>query len=155
MNPSELLKQLRDLQTPPEPGWWPPAIGWWLFAIITLVVLGWLLVTIGSAWRRWRQRQRQLHRLRELCLNCPTAQLAAELSILLRRLALSRFPREQVAGLYGEDWLRFLNRSAATDQFTHGPGRALLTAPYQPTVKQTDGCQTLPRLAERWIRLNF
>jgi hypothetical protein len=34
MNPEEL--DLRDIQLPDAPGWWPPAPGWWLL----LAVLG-------------------------------------------------------------------------------------------------------------------
>ena len=53
-----------------------------------------------------------------------------ELSILMRRIAITRFPRNSVAGLSGEDWLQFLDQSGNTDQFTTGPGRALVSAPY-------------------------
>ena len=156
MNPTDLLQQLHDIQTPPEPDWWPPAIGWWLLALLTLILLGWLTFTLWKGWRRWRWRQRQSKQLHALCTNCPAPQLASEVSVLLRRLALTHFPPEQVAGLHGEDWLRFLDSSAATDQFSRGPGRALLTAPYQnPDSTQTDWPQTLPQLAERWIKRNL
>ena len=36
-----------------------------------------------------------------------------------------------MAGLTGERWLEFLDKSGDTDQFTCGPGRLLITAPYE------------------------
>jgi len=156
MNPTELLQQLRDIQTPPTPDRWPPAFGWWLLALLGLAALVWLGIQMWTAWRRWQRRQRQLRQLRQLFQACPAAQLSTELSILLRRLALTRFPREQVAGLHGEDWLRFLDKSSATDQFSQGAGRILLSAPYrQPTAANNERRQRLQRLAERWIKRNF
>lgn len=50
MNP---LDQLRDIHTPPPPGWWPPAPGWWLLAALAL---GAILLAGLWLWRRYRRR---------------------------------------------------------------------------------------------------
>lgn len=78
-----------------------------------------------------------------------TRALLAALSQLLRRYALACFPRDQVSGLQGSDWLAFLDRSGATEVFSHGPGAALSTAPYQqdPHVDTT----ALLAAAREWI----
>ena len=58
-------------------------------------------------------------------------QLVVELSILLRRVALAKFPHHQVAGLVGIKWLQFLDKTGNTQEFTNGVGKFLCTAPYQ------------------------
>ena len=55
-------------------------------------------------------------------------------SALLRRAALARYARAEVAPLCGESWLAFLDRSGRTSAFTGGAGRALVLAPYDPAA---------------------
>lgn len=76
--------------------------------------------------------------------------ILAELSILLRRVAISRYGRQQVAALHGEDWLAFLDRTGRTEAFTQ-QGRALLDAPYQRQTSQ-DAVPLLD-LAHHWLRV--
>lgn len=150
----DALAALRDIHLPAEPGWWPPAPGWWLLTLIVLAVL----TTLAHHTKKWRAkslpRRRALHRLAELQSRsdqgCDPVSLIGDLSTLLRRTALARYPREDVAGLTGQNWLRFLDRSGDTDQFTVGPGECLMSAPY----RQQDSIDTagVLRLAESWIR---
>jgi hypothetical protein len=138
MNPQ--LADLHDIHLPLEPSWWPPAPGWWLLTGLVLVLSGLLM-----RWL-WQQRQRQAWR-REALAELARLRLALQagemddgavlqaLSILLRRLLLSRRPREQVAGLHAEAWLRLLDEELrADDWFSRGEGRLLATAPYQATA---------------------
>ena len=150
----ELLQQLRDIHSAPEPHWWPPAIGWWLLALLLGYSLFWLSTNGRRRWRRWRLRRMALGQLQHLFANSSSQELAAELSLLLRRLALSAYPREQVAGLHGEAWLNFLDRSGATDQFSRGPGRLLLDAPYREAADEFPA-KVLQELTEQWVRRNF
>ncbi len=76
--------------------------------------------------------------------------LLAELSTLLRRAAMVRHPRVQVAGLTGEDWLAFLDDD--THAFSRGLGRSLISAPYA-RVARVD-LEALLSLCERWLRRN-
>ena len=78
-----------------------------------------------------------------------TRRLAAELSVLLRRLCLSRLPREQVAGLTGHAWLRKLDSQLPGDHFQNGIGRVLVEAPYASHA-ELDG-EALLQLCERWV----
>ena len=52
----------------------------------------------------------------------------------MRRAALARYARAEVAPLCGEAWLAFLDRSGRTTAFTGGAGRALVLAPYDPAA---------------------
>lgn len=127
---------LRDLHLPPIPGWWPPAPGWWLLVALVIVLL-FLLLFLWQRARRLRYRRealRQLHALEENG-SLPDSALVAELSALLRRAALCAFPDDSCAGLSGEEWLRFLDRSRKEQPFSTGVGRSLATAPYQRTVE--------------------
>ncbi len=71
--------------------------------------------------------------------------------MLLRRVALHRYAREEVASLSGEAWLAFLDGALGPDApFQDGPGRVLGVGPYAPeTLVETDA---LVALCERWIR---
>ena len=156
MNPA--LAQLRDIHLPPPVSWWPPAPGWWLLAAASS------LSALGLyAWWRRRRRDRwrrsalaELARLRGL-LESQQAEppgLIVELSVLLRRAALSRFPREDVASLHGERWLAFLDRSLGEGSpFQAGEGRLLATAPYLPKAAiAVDSMSALFALAEHWLK---
>jgi hypothetical protein len=80
--------------------------------------------------------------------------LLRELSVLLRRIALSYFPRTQVASLSGEAWLGFLDQAlagtAVPEGFRRGPGRALAEGPFAPSADAVDA-PTLERLCQAWL----
>jgi Domain of unknown function (DUF4381) len=155
MNPTgDPLAALRDIQLPAPVSGWPPAPGWWALSALTLAALA-----VGGAWlwRLWRRGSArrsalaEIHRLADAYRSQGTAtDLAANLSVLLRRLALVRFPHERVAGLTGEDWLAFLDRTGGGERFTRGAGRVLATAPYART-SDVDA-ESLLDLAGDWIR---
>ena len=150
---SDPLAALRDIHLPADPTFWPPAPGWWLVIGLLLMIIA---LVSWQAWRRWlrlrpvRSAQKILTALHEqLREGAATPALAAELSTLIRRLALWRFSNSAVAGLTGPDWLRFLDRTLGDTQFSQGPGRWLLTAPYAPS--STVELSELLALTQRWI----
>jgi len=146
LNPHAL--PLRDIHLPEAPGWWPPAPGWWLLAGLALV----LLAGLGWLWRRHRRGRHRRLALREIekLSQLPAAELAAELSQLLRRAALCHFPRRDCAGLCGEAWLEFLDHPFPERPFSRGAGRALLEAPYRPEAGIDT--QALLELCRRWLK---
>jgi len=129
---------LRDIHLPSGIAWWPPALGWWL---ILLTVL--LIIVAGVLFYRYR-KSRKLHKaaLNELeniqktyKQNQNDQQLVQSLSIWLRRVCLSFYPRMEVAGLTGKDWIEFLDHAtlkpSAQQYFSEDPGTVLISAPYQ------------------------
>jgi len=141
---------LRDIHLPPPPGWWPPAPGWWLLAGL-VVLLGFLLALLWRRIKRLRYRRQALQQLADLeQQGFPASTLLAELSMLLKRAALSAFPEENCAALNGEDWLRFLDRSLKDNSFSQGIGRCLATGPYQSAV-EIDRTALLS-LCRRWLQ---
>jgi hypothetical protein len=74
-------------------------------------------------------------------------------SALLKRAALSRFPRAQVAALTGAEWLAFLDRTGGAGAFADGPGRVIADGAYAP--RQDCDADALIGLARRWLRQNL
>jgi len=150
--PAEALP-LRDIVLPIRIGWWPPAPGWWLLLLTLLAATGlsiWL-------WRRHQQRQAIIKPARQILLQIErryadhgdSRQLLQELSTLLRQVALSRSPREQVAGLVGENWLSWLDQSMNDKPFSTGVGRVFADQAYRPEVEIS--AEPLVELCSRWL----
>lgn len=133
MDPTQL--PLRDLHLPDAVGWWPLAPGWWLLIALAVIASGWL------AYRAWRQRQFNAARryaMRELALleadyvtHRDPVTLGHRVSELLRRAMLAYAPRQEVAGLTGEAWLRWLDRGLPVPYFHTEGGKSLLQLPYR------------------------
>ena len=158
---SDPLTALRDWHLPGSVSWWPPAPGWWLIAVL---VLGACLFGLSYWWRR-RQRDAAarlaldelLTLRRQLDRGVDGPVFTAAVSVLLRRLALTRYPRERVAGLSGASWLSFLDATGGGEGFTRGAGLVLGELPYRDPDAQpvsTQDLTALADLAERWIRAN-
>jgi predicted membrane metal-binding protein len=159
MNPpvnADALAGLRGYHYPDPVSWWPPAPGWWLLAALLLVLAG--AVTLALL-RRQRRRAALRAALRELdslgggVTDRSPSELARQLSRLLRRYALTRFPRHEVAGLTGDDWLRFLDAHGGDSTFTRGIGRQLQDAPYRAGGDSAATAE-LVALVRGWIMRN-
>lgn len=136
MNPNEL--PLRDIHLPPEISWWPLAWGWWL--VLLLVLCG--LVALVWWWlKRPVTNQRvnisaqasalqELERIEQQYSNDPMG-LVRELSVLLRRMAISLYGRRSVAGLTGVTWLQFLDKQSGSPVFSQRFQQALTELPYR------------------------
>ena len=150
------LAALRDVHTPPFPELWPPAPGWWALALLMLAAF---IMLVWWGYRRYRvvhRRRRVLATFdqlgeRDLVKSNP-AQFAAEVSSLLKRVALERFPRANVAKLNGVEWLEFLDNTGGDGRFNGGPGRVLAVGPYAPYA-DVDAAALLG-LAKDWVRRN-
>lgn len=140
---------LRDIHLPPAPAWWPPAPGWWILAALAvglpLLVLAWRHLQRRGALRR--AALAECSALRQHLDDPP--RLAAEVSLLLRRVSLALDPGRQHAALTGEAWLARLRQLAPGFE---DPVLAslLLTAPYAAQPRY-DGAALLAAL-ERWLR---
>ena len=147
---------LRDVHAPPFPDFWPPAPGWWIAAAL---LAGLLIVVSIHLYRRYRLRRLR----RQVLANLDTlvagyrteaaVGFVTEVSMLLRRVALRRFPRRQVAALFGPDWCRFLDETGGDGGFSRGAGQVLASGPYAARVEVDP--EGLTVLARTWIRKNF
>ena len=150
----DLAALLRDVHPPAEPPWWPLAPGWWIVLVIVLVLLAIAIRRALPRWQRWRIRRRLLADLEAIVRRHRAGALetatAADVSQLLRRAALERYPQLAAAGLVGDDWIAFL---AARDRER---GRfeslrdALTAAPYSPPGTKVDAAALLTA-ARGWL----
>ncbi len=126
------LSELRDIHLPPPPPLWPPAPGWWLLCLVAIAAVVFGVRSALAAWRRGRPRRAAVRAMAELRGRYERGEtpddVTAEVATLLRRAAMNRNPRTQVAGLTGGNWLAFLDDDA--HHFTEGVGKCLATAPY-------------------------
>ena len=143
MNLVDLLDLLAPVPEPVAISMWPQTTGW--------IWLG-LALGIAAIWLGWRLLERHqayayrhaAHSALNLAKDDPN-----DIAAILRRTALAAYPRDEVAGLSGEMWLAFLDRSYGGKGFATQTGRAMVSAPYQ---KSTPVVRGLGDLAQQWVR---
>lgn len=145
------LSQLRDIHLPPPIGHWPLAPGWYFLAVL---VFGLLLIGLFRTWRIYhngRAKREALQRLAQIRQQYQQDQnsqtCSANLSILLRQVALAYYPRAQVAGLHQAAWIDFLNQK---NLFNQEAQKALLELPYQ--LPQQADLNPLLHATYLWIK---
>lgn len=152
MTSEELLLELKDIQSPAEPGWWLLAPG-------SMAVIGILVVVLTVLWAALRRRQ--VRRLvtsanQDLELiksayrsSADTRQLALEVAQWLKQVSLLAFPDRQLEGVSGLAWLHFLDEAMGDNRFSCGPGRVFADAVYSEHA-DFDGVQIV-ELCEQWL----
>ena len=144
---------LRDIHLPEAIGWWPPAIGWWLLAVLVpllIVFFYWLYkrLTRNTAIKAAKKYLATIKETPALDNN----QKLRELSMLVRRVAISVSPRTEAASLTGRQWLAFLDKSLTGAPFTEGCGQLLADAPYRNTSPNELEISQLISLCEDWLK---
>ena len=138
------LDKLHDFYQPPAPPWTPQTVGWYVvFAIIGLLLM-WCVVHLIHRWNANRYRREALREL--------TLAPADGISALLKRAALSAWPREKVAPLSGDAWLSFLSTTSSDDSFQRSPGNRLEEIALRPAALSSEDEEGLRKIAEHWIR---
>jgi len=117
------------------PPFWPPAPGVWVALGMVVAVL------LFVAWHLHTVRNRNAYRKAGVML-LGSAATAYDVSVVLKRVALAAFPREQVASLYGEDWAAFLHKTCPRSYF-----KALVSGD-----SGVEPGEDLLELAGTWIR---
>jgi Domain of unknown function (DUF4381) len=156
---SGLTDSIRDIHSLDPVGLWPVAPGWWL-VLAGALLGGWLLYLALRFVSRYpfftwhSSARRQLIRLRQRSATEPAATVAAELSELLRRIAIARCGREACAGLAGVAWLDWLSANDPAGFDWRKAGKPLLVLPYAPagTAGDADTLRTLIEAAIPWAR---
>jgi hypothetical protein len=145
---------LIDIPLPQEVSLWPET---WasriavVVLLVTAVVAIWRFISYRRANRYRREALAELTRIASAPDTVPN-ELAAQLSLLVRRTALAAFPRQQIAPLNGAAWLAFLDQSSGGTEFSREPGRWLASAPYARTGPNDSQRSELIELTRRWIR---
>ena len=154
------LEKLHEIFLPEPVSWLPQTVGWYTIFGLILFVAGWWVYGRLRRFRKNRYRRLALAELafieRNLRQPEKRAKALAEIPVLLKGTALSAFPRRDVAGLSGETWLLFLDKTMGGKNFTEGEGRLLpelAYAPVQRTAQFSDeSVSKLLQLIRRWIK---
>jgi hypothetical protein len=151
MNPT--LLDLKDIHEPEAIGWWPPAIGWWVLAVsisLLIILLVWLYKRLTRK-TALKTAQKILAQIKQDAAR-DNLQKLGELSVLVRRVAISVSPRAKAAGLTGRQWLEFLDTSVKGTPFSEGIGQLLADAPYRKTPPTELEISQLIDLCEDWLK---
>ena len=138
------LAQLHDVHLPPPVSAWPLAPGWYGVFIINIILFAYIAYKLYKKWQAYRLRRECLQSIKQL------TQLS-EVGTQLRRIVMAYYPREDVAGLWGDTWLNFLDSTGKTTEFSQGIGRALIKETYQDNHNHIN-LDKLCELIEAWIR---
>lgn len=142
LNLIELLDLLKPVPEPVPPSLWPETVGWLWLGVALVLLLAWL------AHRWYRAYRANAYRRAALDAIAAAEDDPAALAAIVRRTALAAYPRTELAQLHGESWLSFLDQSYGGTGFTAGPGRAIATAPYQPSPRVPE----LGSVVAEWVR---
>lgn len=148
------LAELRDIHLPAPLEFWPPAAGWWLLAALALAGTIYGIYLLVRAWRSNAYRRQAVVELADIFANsnAEAQTQLANINELLKRVALSRFPREHVANLSGESWVAFLDQAMGGHEFTMGPGQILIDGPYAIHGANKENLARLEPVVRRWIQ---
>lgn len=151
MKPEELLTQLKDIHMPELFIASSIPLGWWLLGITVIMAFTGIGLYLIKWYKSPKQTAIRMIKIieKESIHNIGSSDYLSEVSEILRRVALSYYPRNQVAGLTGKAWLEFLDKTGKTKQFVV-IGQPLITGPYQKNV--TYDCQALFQLIYLWIK---
>lgn len=151
------MQELHDIEGLDVISFWPLAIGWWVSIACGVVILSfsiWLLIYLFDYLRSWkRDTFKKLEHLEQNLSPATSGEAIVFLSEYLRRIAVSRFPRKECAGLVGDAWLTWLK--------THDPkqfnwtekGRLLIEIPYAPVRSELSVTQVkeLIQAVRNWV----
>ena len=155
------LDRLHDIIMPAPVPWWPLAPGWyWVLGLLVVMLLA-ALITGLIRWQHSRYRREALAELarQEVALQNADLRSPALLSLaeLLKRTAVTAFPREDVATLTGPKWFEFLDHTASGSRFRDAHGAMLENAIYDPRAVDTLDPQRLHSVVEairHWIKFH-
>jgi len=158
MQDTIFISGIEDLIPPQRVPFWPLAPGWYILSGLLILAATFLFLRWIRKRREKRYRLVALDQLKEIVASAGTQALQGDvqaLNRLLKKTALTVFPREQVAALFGNEWLAFLDQRCSKTDFTGKPGDLLVTAAYsnnKETNIPNDQWNLLIRDAETWIR---
>jgi len=158
MQDTVYISGLESLIAPEKVAFWPPAPAWFLLAGLILLAL--LLFLLRWIRRRIRNRYRRLalSQLNEILESAGNQVLQSDvqaLNRLLKETALSTYPREQVAPLFGKEWLEFLDKYCTKTKLSDQHGDLLDSTIYVNNEEvniPVDQWNSLIAEVEIWIK---
>ena len=163
MNPDIASIPLRDIHLPEPVSWWPLAPGWWitLGLLVLAAVVGYLLKLARERQQLTKQSLDEFTRLvSRYQADRDARSLLSDISQLIRRVSITQFEHESIAGLTGDAWLEFLDRTMESKKngrdikFCGELGAYLVAAQYQKSSSIDEHkLDQLLVLSKAWLQL--
>ena len=106
---------LSPVIAPDAPTWWPLAWGWWAVIVTAIILIALVFFIVKRRKNNQQAKQEALSYFSNS--QSPDGLSPSEAQDMVRQAALSYFPREKIAGLSGDDWLKFLDAQLAKPLF--------------------------------------
>lgn len=155
MQTNDLLAQLKDIYLPARVSqWWPLAYGWWL--LLGLIVLTFIIFLIILHYRKKRNSYKDSivndfrRTIEETQQNKPKEALQ-NISVYLKRVALQKFPNQEIKTLHGEQWLEFLDSKMKKQNFKNTKANMLANS-YRAIELDRQTLNEILTVAEQWLR---
>lgn len=147
---TNILDKLKPLHLPAQVSVFPLAVGWYILAgtLLTIMILGLYLIWLVRAGKLKQEVYQLLNHIQQSS-TVNNKNTLAEITILLKRVARLKFPHQNPDKLFGEEWLKFLDNTGKTNDFTSGTGRYLLNIYQQHTPVNLD---ELFNIVKQWLR---
>ena len=165
-----LIHGIEEVYLPASIAWWPHTLGWKVLLVCLVCWLGLVVIRAYGKWQGNRYRRQALLQLAAIRQSQASFKqhpdgsaqyklakqnALKQLPALLKLTALHAYPRNEVAQLSGEVWLRYLNECCASPCFDSSSGALLLAIDYQAATKwQADHAQTdaLFSACQQWLQ---
>lgn len=134
-----LLSDLKDIRGLDDVSMFPLALGWWLLiGVVILIILGLLLRKVKNFFykRTWKHNiRKELNNINVKLTEDNIKESIAEITEILKRIAIDLYGRGEVAALHGDDWLEWLEIRNSSN-FNWKKNRDLLVSvPYMQNYK--------------------
>lgn len=149
---AEVLQQLRDIHVPETVPLWPFALGWWLIMLAALCIFVLLKYTLKYYDNFLIKRQfiKEINATEKMFKQDRLSNYALQkIARILKKASLHYYPRQIVAGLHGDEWLKFLQATSANLNIV-GCGKLFKTALYQESC--TGDIEQVFNLSRQWIK---
>jgi len=139
---------LKEIPLPDPVSYFPETIGWLLLLLFFGLFLG---ILFWIQLQRWRQRAylrlaiRDLHEISHQQLNY------TQIPLILRRSALQKYNRAEIASLRGQPFIDWLNGRLKQPVFEPVDGELMAALPYAPLTNVGADKAALDSLVEKSI----
>ncbi|ASG68697.1 membrane protein [Francisella halioticida] len=155
MQNNNLLAQLKDIYLPDRISQlWPLAYGWWIVLgiIVLIIILAMIILRIKKKKKQYKNSIIDEFRQEvENVYKDDPMHVLESISVYLKRVAMQKFPNEQIKTLYGEKWLEFLDSKIDDESFETTKAR-LLENTYKRVELDRLTFDEIMVVAEKWLR---